>query len=177
MVHIYCGDGKGKTTAATGLALRALGSGKRVLFVQFFKNGDSAEIAPLKALPNLTYLKTDAAYHRFALMSDAEKIAANDGYHALLEKAIALTLGAGAATAFDLVVLDEAISCYNYGFLAKDTLLSFCEKANGVTDFEVVLTGRDPDEALLALGDYVSEIQKIKHPYDHGVLARKGIEF
>lgn len=171
MIHIYCGDGKGKSTAATGLAVRALGSGKKVLFVQFFKNGDSAEIAVLETHPNLCYLKTQQPYRRFALMNDAEKIAANDGYHALLLKAIALADG------FDMVVLDEAISCYNYHFLGEETLCHFCERAKEKMEFEIVLTGRNPAPELMGLADYVSEIQKIKHPFDQGVKARKGIEF
>ncbi len=171
MVHVYCGDGKGKTTAATGLAVRALGSGKKVLFVQFFKNGDSAEISVLKTHPNLCYLKTEQPYRRFALMSDAEKIAANDGYHALLLGAIAQ------ADAFDMVVLDEAISCYNHNFLEKEALCLFLQQGSGNVDFEIVLTGRNPTQELVEIADYVSDIQKIKHPFDKAIKARKGIEF
>lgn len=192
MFHIYSGDGKGKTTAATGLAVRALGCGRRVLFVQFFKNGDSGEVAVLRAQPNLTYLKAAQDYRLFAWETPQGKAQATQTYHDLLDAAIALLAGdaqrtsepdAASATGkpndipFDLVVLDEAVSCYNFAYLRKESLLALCEKASGAAEFELVLTGRDPDDALCALADYHSNIQKIKHPYDAGQAARKGVEF
>ncbi len=173
MLHIYSGDGKGKTTAATGLAVRALGSGKRVLFVQFFKNGDSGEVAVLQTQPNLTYLKAAQDYRLFAWETPAGKADATKAYHDLLDEAVANIKAAH----FDLVVLDEAISCYNFAYLCKESLLALCQQASGAANFELVLTGRDPDDALCALADYHSAIQKIKHPYDAGQPARKGVEF
>lgn len=195
MLHIYSGDGKGKTTAAVGLAVRALGCGRRVLFVQFFKNGDSGEVDILRAQPNLTYLKAAQDYRLFAWETPQGKAQATKAYHDLLDDAIALMNdtdcpdcaiapdvreGVGGErnqNNFDLVVLDEAISCYNFSYLCKESLLALCEKASGAAAFELVLTGRDPEQALSALADYHSSVQKIKHPYDAGQPARKGVEF
>ena len=155
LVHIYCGDGKGKTTAAAGLAVRAAGAGRRVIFAQFFKNGSSSEVQMLRLLPGVEpmHCKTVSGYYS-RLLGDALAAARE---------------GAG------LLILDEAISSCNYGTVSEDALADFL--AGRPAGLEVVLTGRGPSERLVALADYVTEMKKIKHPYDQGVLARKGIEF
>ena len=168
MIHLYCGDGKGKTTAACGLAVRARGAGLRVLFVQFFKSGRSSEIALLEQAGILTRFPA-VHYGRFRFLSDAQKEEIRAEYARML---------AGIrndAAAFDLIVLDEAVSACRYGMLPPDALLAFLRE--GGPEREIVLTGRDPDPALLEAADYVTEMRKIKHPYDRGVKARKGIEF
>ncbi|MFI3207260.1 MAG: cob(I)yrinic acid a,c-diamide adenosyltransferase [Clostridia bacterium] len=167
MVHIYCGDGKGKTTACTGLAVRAIGSGKKVLFVQFFKNGESSEVKVLKSLENLTYMKANKKLGRFANMSEDDKKVAFSFFNELLINAI------DSADNFDMIVFDEIISTYNLGFIDKKVILDFCKN----TEKEVVLSGRNPADELAEIADYVSEIKKIKHPFDSGVTARLGIEF
>ncbi|MFI3226080.1 MAG: cob(I)yrinic acid a,c-diamide adenosyltransferase [Clostridia bacterium] len=168
MIHIYCGDGKGKTTAATGLAVRAIGSGRNVLFVQFFKNGSSSEIKMLKTFKNLTYMKTEHSFGRFANMSDEEKSIAFEHFNNLVIDAINCSVD------YNMVVFDEIISTYNLNFLDKEHFLNFCIQNQ---DKEIVLTGRNPSEELLKIADYVSEIKKIKHPFDNGTKARYGIEF
>ncbi|MFI3325628.1 MAG: cob(I)yrinic acid a,c-diamide adenosyltransferase [Clostridia bacterium] len=169
LIHIYCGDGKGKTTASVGLAVRAVGSGKKVLFSQFFKNGESSEVKAIKTFENLTYCKSDKAFPRFANMTDEDKLYAYEYYDKLVNDIIEK------AKNYDMIVFDEIISCYNLGFLNRETVVNFCK--NNDYDIEIVLTGRNPAPELVEIADYVSQIEKIKHPYDQGITARKGIEY
>ena len=169
MIHLYYGDGKGKTTAAVGLALRAAGSGLRVLFVQFFKAGDSGEIKALSHAENVEVFSPAVHYGRYKMLSDAQKAAVGDHYGLMLNEVIER------ASDYDLIVLDEAAAAYRYAMIDNETLLSFLQ--NEGQNREIVLTGRDPAPELLALADYATEMRKVKHPYDRGVAARKGIEF
>ena len=170
LIHLYCGDGKGKTTAATGLALRSAGAGRRVLFVQFFKDGSSSEVKALRSVPGVAVRICPVQHGFFRDMDDETRRRAVADFTALFEAA-----AAEAAENADLLVLDEAVSACNHGMIPKDALLRFLrEKPEGL---EVVLTGRDPAPELLELADYVTEMRKIRHPYDRGILARKGVEF
>lgn len=169
LIHIYCGNGKGKTTAATGLAVRAAGFGKKVVFCQFFKNGSSSELESFKKLENITVFNCGKSYGLYHNMSEEEKENAAKDYGELLEKALSEAPDA------DLLVLDEAISSCNHKMISEERLLDFLE--NKPKELEVVLTGRNPSERLLSMADYVTEMNKIKHPYDKGTPARKGIEF
>lgn len=167
-VHIYCGDGKGKTTASIGLSIRASGSGMKVLFVQFFKNGNSSEIKNLNLIPNITCLHASDSYGRYVNMSDTQKTEAEKSYTQLLTEAIECS------PMFDMVIFDEIISTYSHNMIDKEQLLDFI-KSN--KDLEIVMTGRNPSEELMRVADYISHIAKVKHPYDKGEKARKGIEF
>lgn len=170
LVHIYCGDGKGKTTAAIGLAVRAAGARRRVLLAQFFKNGDSSELAVLRALENVEVLVCGTRHGFWGNMDEAERARARRDYSALLESALeAARRGAG------LLILDEVISACNHGAVEEETLLRFLRE--NPSELEVVLTGRNPSEALTERADYVTEMKKLRHPYDRGVGARLGIEF
>ena len=170
LIHIYCGDGKGKTTAAVGLAVRAAGAGKRVLFVQFFKNGDSSEIGILRTIGNIRVGVSARRHGFFKAMDASEREQAGEDYTALLSAALA-----EARDGVDLLVLDEVISACNYRAVPEALLTEFLRTKP--EDLEVVLTGRDPSETLLASADYVTEMRKVRHPYDRGVTARRGIEF
>ena len=169
LIHIYCGNGKGKTTAATGLAVRAAGFGKKVVFCQFFKNGSSNEIKSLEKLDNITLLHCKKSHKLFSKMNEKEKEEAKKDYKILFDEAISKSAEA------DLIVLDEAVSSCNYGMIDEEKLIDFL--INKPKNLEVVLTGRNPSEKLLSYADYVTEMKKIKHPYDKGTAARKGIEF
>lgn len=170
LVHIYCGDGKGKTTAAVGLAVRAAGAHRRVLFAQFFKNGDSSELAVLRALENVEVFLCKTRHGFWAKMDEDERARSVGDYSALLEDVLAeARRGAG------LLVLDEAVSACNHGVIEEEKLLEFLR--GKPAELEVVLTGRDPSAALLGQADYVTEMKKLRHPYDRGVGARRGIEF
>lgn len=170
LVHIYCGDGKGKTTAALGLGLRASGRGLKVLLVQFLKSGDTGELEGIKNLPGFTVLRGKAGTGFSFAMTDAEKEGTIRMHHQHLQAAIAQC----AEGRWDMLILDEAVGAMNKGMLDKGMLLEFIR--NKPFKLELVLTGRNPDQDLLELADYVSDIQKVKHPYDAGVGARPGIE-
>ena len=169
MIHIYCGDGKGKTTAAMGLAARMAGRGKTVLIGQFFKDGSSGEIQALKALPGIQTIHCHTVPGLFSRMTEDQRAQAKTDYTAYLLDL--LKKGRDA----DLLVLDEAISALNRGIIPAEPLLSYLQ-AQGRTQ-EIVLTGRNPKEELLALADYVTEMVKRRHPFDRGIKARRGVEF
>lgn len=169
LVHIYCGDGKGKTTAAMGLALRMAGCGRRVLISQFFKNGSSSELKPLRGLENVSVMNCVTVPGRFVNLSDRQKQQARQDYSRFLASVLET------AKDFDLLVLDEVISAYHHEAVDRDMLLSFLRRKP--ERLEVVITGRNPPPELLEPADYVTEMKKIKHPFDKGIKARKGIEF
>lgn len=170
LIHLYHGDGKGKTTAALGLMLRALGRDYRVLFVQFLKNQPTGELKSLAQFSHVKILRGKESDVFSFHMSEEDKIKAKAIHNEHLQQAIAL-VNEGL---FDLLVLDEVVGAYDKRLLDGELLLDFLRhKPN---DLEVVMTGRNPDEQLVLLADYVSEIKKIKHPYDQGVTARVGIE-
>lgn len=173
LIHIYTGEGKGKTTASIGLAVRAAGQGLGVLVVQFFKE-DSASSGEMSFIreadrnitlvrsncrhPLFTKSKTDLDKVRSSVMNtfeDAKKKAAEGGV--------------------DLLVLDEVISAVNGAWLPLDDLISFLD--NKPAGLEVVLTGRDAPVELVERAHYVTEMLKIKHPFDFNIQARKGIEY
>ena len=168
MIHLYCGDGKGKTTAACGLAVRARGAGGTVLFVQFFKSGRSSEIALLEQLGIQTMFPA-VHFGRFRFLNEEQKTLVREEYSRML--------GAVRSLAADctLIVLDEAVSACRHGMIGLSELLALLREEGEKR--EIVLTGRDPDPALAEAADYVTDMRKIKHPYDKGVKARKGIEF
>ena len=169
LIHLYCGEGKGKTTAAMGLALRAAGAGKRVLVLQFFKDGSSSEVRALGRFDNVDVVAHRRQFGFFWTLSDAEKEEARVYYTGLLEEVMA------ESGAYDLLVLDEAMSACTNRVIDEGRLLALlADKPEGL---EVVLTGRDPSQAMIDRADYVTEMKKIKHPFDRGVPARRGVEF
>ncbi len=170
LVHLYCGDGKGKTTAAVGLAVRHSGRGGKVVFAQFLKDGTSGECRVLAKL-GVTVLAANPVGKFSFRMTEEEKA----------ETAAALGRTFDAATGFavrewaTLLVLDEICAAVNCGFLPEKTLTEFLESRPD--SLEVVLTGRDPSENLQVHADYITEMKKRRHPFDEGVAAREGIEF
>ena len=170
-IHIYCGDGKGKSTAVMGLALRAAGSGKKVVLTQFLKDGRSSELIVLRELPQVTVLTCEKQFGFFWNMTEEQKREARAAYQELFDKAVRT---AEEENAF-LLVMDEFMAAYNHGMIDRETALDFLKgRPEGL---EVALTGRDPAPELLELADYVSEIRKVKHPFDRGIRARRGIEY
>ncbi len=169
MVHIYCGDGKGKTTAAVGLAVRMAGAGKTVVFSQFFKDGSSSEISVLRGMPGVTVLHCDTARGWFYRLSPEEQAQARRDYAKFFREVTAAAAGA------DLLVLDELAFACGCGAVAVEDVLAFLRSRP--ERLEVVLTGRDPAPELLEAADYVTRMEKIKHPFDRGVPARLGVEY
>ena len=170
LIHIYCGDGKGKTTASLGLAVRAAGRGFKVLILQFLKSQDTGEIPTLEKIPEITVLRSNKVFGFTFQMTDQEKEECRAVHDELLEQGIRMAQSGQT----DLLILDEIISTCNYNLVNGDNLINFLK--NKPATMEVVLTGRNPSEELLEIADYVSEIKKVKHPYDRGIKARIGIE-
>lgn len=167
MIHIYCGDGKGKTTAAIGLALRMAGNGKRVRVLQFLKGSESGEITYLQNSEIETgRLKKDCGFYWD--MSDEEKSEVTKRHNELLHQALS------ELDRLDMLVLDEIFAAFNCGLVDKKLIKSVVESCKNT---ELVMTGRNPDAYFMEKADYISEIKKIKHPFDKGVAARKGIEY
>ena len=171
LIHIYCGDGKGKTSAAVGLAVRAAGRGEKVLFARFLKNEDSGELNVLDAIPEIDVIHLDKVYGFFYRLNEEEKEEARKTYGDLWKKILQRI----SDEAYGVLVMDEFMAAWQYGLIPREEALSFLkEKPDSL---EVVLTGRDPDDRLVELADYVSEIHKVKHPFDRGIRAREGIEY
>lgn len=167
-IHLYCGDGKGKTTAAVGLAVRHIGAGGRVLFVQFLKDGTSSEIPVLKSLGAKTLYDPNLCGFTFT-MTDAQKEECRRKNTEMLKQAASM------AGDYSLVVLDELMGSVSTGLLGEQEVLSFLREKPECT--EVVMTGRNPTEGLRDAADYITEMKKLRHPFSSGVKARRGIEF
>lgn len=171
LCHIYFGNGKGKTTAALGLGLRASGRGKRVLLVRFLKGKDSGELTSILQLPNFDILDGPEHINFTFLMDDAERQETREICSALLSSAADVAASGG----YDLLILDEVLSAVSAGMLMEEPLISLVKgRPQGL---EVVLSGNPAPPEIIALADYVSEIKKIKHPFDNGEKARIGIEY
>jgi len=171
LVHIYFGDGKGKTTATAGLALRAAGNDHKVLVAQFFKGRASGEIAVLSSLPNVTVLRGDTSKKFVWEMDDAEAVVYLASQEALLQEA----WGLASQGDFDLLVLDEILYLPFHQTVSEEQLLEML--STKPEKLEVVMTGRKASEALQLAADYVTEMVSVKHPYDSGTKQRRGIEF
>ena len=171
LVHIYCGDGKGKTTASVGAAVRAAGSGKKVVIKRFLKNDQSGEVEVLKKIPEITLLPCTRQFGFSWKMSPKEREEATEYYGEELEKAWDIARKQDA----DMLILDEAIGACNLGFTDEKRLLELIGEKP--PKLEVILTGRNPSQALLESADYVTEMVMRVHPYTRGIQARKGIEY
>ncbi len=171
LIHIYCGDGKGKTSAAIGLAIRAAGSDLRVLFARFLKTEFSGELKILDQIPQIEVLHLEKSYGFFKTLSEQQQEEARKMYRMLWNK----VLNEVQTGEYDVLVIDEFMAAYNYGLIPHEEAVDFLK---GKPEYlEIVLTGRNPDPVLTELADYVSNIEKVKHPYEQGILARKGIEY
>lgn len=166
LVHLYWGEGKGKTTAVMGLALRALGAGRRVVIVQFLKGGPSGEIPLLEKLGARVF--RGKAGQKFTFQMDqAEKAETKTLQTENLRRALALEA--------DLLVLDEACAAWQKDLVDRDLLKqAVLDRPQGR---EVVLTGRNPPDWLWEAADYITEMKCHRHPFEQGIPAREGIEF
>ena len=171
LIHIYCGDGKGKTTAAMGLGMRAAGREMKVLLTQFLKSNTSGELNSIEKLKEYFHIVKGKPVGKFVWnMNEAEKEEAKNEhmnrFKFLIKKAI--------EEEYDVLILDEIIASINIGFIDLGMVINFLE--NKPKSLEVVMTGRDPKKELVELADYVSEIRCIKHPFNKGIPSRVGIE-
>ena len=171
MVHIYHGDGKGKTTAAMGLALRALSHGWRVRVAQFLKDGDSGEVRLLSSMPGV---RTSACGTggKFTFEMSAEELAGVRSRQTELLASCGRDLAEGAC---DLLVLDEVLDAVGTRTLAEEPLWQLIRAYGDAC--EIVLTGRGPSAELLDAAHYVTYMQAQKHPFDQGLYGREGVEW
>ena len=166
-LQIYTGDGKGKTTAATGLALRAAGAGLRVFIGQFIKSRPSAEMKILiRASQAITIEQFGTGGFITGTPSNGEIAAAKQGI---------LRLNQALNDDFDVVIADEILGALHAGVLTLPQIMELTEKRPATT--ELVLTGRDAPAVLLAKADLATEMRCLKHYYNNGVPARPGIEY
>ena len=166
MFHVYTGDGKGKTTAALGLSIRALGAGKSVFFAQFIKGKDYSELDVLQQLDNI---KIKQFGRRCFIRGEPEEEDIRLAREGLTKAAEILQSGK-----YDLVILDEATIALHYELFSLEELMQAVE--NRDDRVEAVVTGRSAPEELIEEADLATEMNKVKHYFDRDIPARKGIE-
>ena len=170
-IHIYTGEGKGKTTAALGLSIRAAGRDRKVLFVQFLKGQDTGEQYLMKKIPQITHLKLANARTFFHALTIEEQEKLIEETEKEWESLYTKIMSGG----FDLVVLDEIMAAMYLGIVSESTVLKLLQEKP--IQMEFVLTGRNVPELILKEGNLVTEMRKIRHYYDQGILSREGIEY
>ena len=170
MIQIYFGDGKGKTTASIGAAIRCAGCGNSVLFVQFLKNNDSSEFNTLEKINGIDALCSSEHYALFDNLNKDRTTILSKAYKELLFVDVK-----SKADSYQMIVLDEILDAVDYGYIEEDELLGLLSKLKERS--EVILTGHILTEKIADISDYISEVKAVKHPYANGVLPREGIEF
>lgn len=175
MVQIYTGDGKGKTTAAFGLAIRSAGWGKKVLIYQFLKP-ETLELGERKFIDSLkgriTLKVLDESWNMWNSFGDPEHIGK---VRQRISAELETIAGIAAGNNYDVIVLDEIVFCESSGLACFDDIKHVIESKH--EDLELIMTGRGATKEMIEIADLVSEIQPVKHPYENGVQARRGIEF
>ena len=175
LVQIYTGDGKGKTTAAFGLALRAAGQGNKVLIYQFLKPS-SLDIGERFALQlgavRIRVESLDTPWDMAKSFEDPKQVAQAK---AAISKALEKIAETGEKKFYDVLILDEIIFCLSKGLAKLEDIKNIIDRRDPAV--EIVLTGRNATQELTAMADLVTEMKKIKHPFDKGIAARRGIEY
>ncbi|WP_227766124.1 cob(I)yrinic acid a,c-diamide adenosyltransferase [Zhaonella formicivorans] len=170
LVQVYTGNGKGKSTASFGLAVRAVGGGLKVYIIQFLKTGiDYGEIVALSRFEPELCIKS------FGRKGFIRGTGPTDQDFQLAEEAFALARQVAREGKVDLLILDEINTALYFKLLKLEEVLDFL--AHKPEDLEVVLTGRYAPQEIIEAADLVTEMRMIKHPYEKGIAARKGIEF
>lgn len=171
MIHVYQGDGKGKTTASVGLAVRAAGNKKRVIFAQFLKGNPTGEIEVLKQLSNVAVIRNEKDMGFVSRMSKEEKEEVARLHNQTLEKIQKLL----SEEKVDLLVLDELTYPYAWNLIDKKKVEELILQKPET--LELVITGRNPDRFFLEHADYITNMQCERHPYQKGIRAREGVEY
>ena len=165
-VQVYTGNGKGKTTAAFGLALRASGAGLKVFIGQFCKGRNYSELKAFKNLPNVTLKQFGTPKFIMGKPSDED--------YERAEKAFEEVKDIIQSGKYDIVILDEANITMDLGLISVDEFIDIIK--NKPDNVEIVITGRNAPKEILEIADLVTEMKEIKHYYKKGVHARVGIE-
>ena len=168
LIQVYTGNGKGKTTAALGLALRAAGRDMKVLIIQFMKKWDYGELHSVKLIPNITLMTFGTK--DFVYKGKAKKIDYEEAGKAFSSGITGVQSGD-----YDIVIFDELNMALYYDLLdLKEVVQGIKEKPDNV---EVVITGRKAPVEIIEIADLVTEMKEIKHPFQQNIQARKGIEY
>lgn len=171
-IHIYTGNGKGKTTAAFGLAMRAYGNGFRVLITQFLKNSFSGEVKAMEIFKPLIGIYRIEMPKKFIREMNADE---KEDTRVKVNKQFEDVVDTIKTENYDMLIMDELLATINYGLIPLAKVQDFLMKRP--KNLEIVITGRNAPNEIIEIADYVSEINEIKHPYKSGIKARKGIEF
>ena len=171
LIHVYTGDGKGKTTAAVGLAVRAAGAGQKVVFAQFMKNSDTSELHALCLIPHIRIIRSDTDLGWLDLKDEKKKAAFTKVQNQILEQVMQCIL----QKECDILILDEITYPYSYGLINRNMLEKLIQ--NKPQKMELVLTGRNADLFFMEQADYITEMKCIRHPFEKGIDARRGIEY
>lgn len=166
LIQVYSGNGKGKTTAAIGQSIRAKASGLRVLFIFFFKDSPKEAALMEKAGIDVKFF----APHDPLFFPDSTEAKMREETIEGMEYAARILID----RTYDIVILDEILIALKSQYISEEELLGLIEKKSGQT--ELIITGRGITDKIRNIADLVSDIKKIKHPYDHGIQARQGIE-
>lgn len=195
MIQLYTGDGKGKTTAAVGLAVRAAGCGLRVIFSQFMKGNDTGELHVLERLSQVTILRSPKEFGFYRTLGDEEKAELARIHDDILDRILETIQRQDC----DVVILDEITYPVNWGLVSAEKLKKLLlltgkpeEESGasaGVSDgsfavrkaddglSELILTGRGAADFIIERADYITEMKAVRHPFEKGIGARKGIEY
>ncbi len=179
MIIVLTGDGKGKTTSALGQALRAVGEGKAVLMVQFikgpWKSGEDMFLENFQfSIPNFQIRKTGLGF--VGILGDPHPI---EKHREAAEKGLAFAKKEIISGNWDIVILDEINNAVSLGLISKEKVLELMNSLNFATHQleHLILTGRDAPQELIDRADLVTEMRDIKHPYEKGVKAKRGLEY
>jgi len=175
LVQIYTGDGKGKTTAAFGLAVRSAGRGGKVLIYQFLKPAKlelGERLAIEKSGLAITIDCLDTQWDMFESFDDSDTLAKT---RAEITRELERIAESAKDREYDAIILDELVFCVAKGLARIEDVKKLIKGRDGAV--EIVMTGREATDELIELADLVTEMKKIKHPFDKGINARKGIEY
>ena len=170
-VHIYTGDGKGKTTAAMGLAFRASAYDKKIYILQFLKGRKTGERLSAKKFDNITFERANKSKKFFIQMTDEEKKEQKQEIKKIWEK----INGILKESDYEIIIFDEIMGAISNGMVEIEDVKKLIE--NKGEDKEFILTGRNAPEELIEMAGYVTEMKMIKHPFNNNVPARKGVEY
>lgn len=177
MIQLYLGYGKGKTSAAVGAAIRMLGNGGKVLFVQFLKGNRTGEIEVLSDNENVKIIRLKKNYGFVSRMNDDDMRQLIEEHNCILKDVLEFINNYKP----DMVVLDELGDAITLNAINQDLINDFIEKIIKISkekvQMEVIVTGHKEVDILVEAADYYTSFNKVKHPYDKGVKARKGIEY
>ncbi len=171
LIHLYHGYGKGKTSAALGLAIRCAGAGMKVVIVQFLKGSYTSELSILEQISNISVLRNSIDLGFINSMTETEKRELTKMHNSLLFSALESVDN----NMCDLLILDELCAAYEYNTIDKDAIDNLI--INKPSGLELVITGRNPSRLFLDKADYITEMKNIRHPYDKNISARRGIEY